>query len=437
MSRGSFRLTFSGTHPLEVVVPWRTTDLVKIRDEFVQHALSGRYPINTLCNAYGISEKTGHKWLTRFKQAGIPGLSDRSHAPHEAPHKISGMVRREILSLREKHPTWGPRKLRVVLQRQLPGISWPAPSTIGEVLRREGCVTPGKRRKRSVGLPMDSGLSVAHSPNDVWTTDFKGEFRLLSGSYCYPLTLQDASSRYLLGTTALSSTATLPVQIAFTRHFQEFGLPLVIRSDNGIPFAIPRAVGRLSKLSVWWIKLGIRPERIEPAHPQQNGQHERMHKTLKDEATRPPSLTLTEQQLRFDRFRREYNDERPHESLNQETPASRYMASPRVFPTSLTAFEYPPHFEQRPVGTNGMIYFRGRRFFLSESLENEIIGLEETDEDLWKLSLGPLVLGTFHPPSNVFIDEVHWTQDVPPLKEDIKTALEALTVEQGSPILPV
>jgi putative transposase len=395
-------------------VPWRTTDLVRIRDEFVQQALSGRYPVTVLCNAYGISEKTGHKWLNRFREEGRPGLSDRSHAPHEAPHKISGTVRREILLLREKHPFWGPRKLRVILARRSPDISWPAASTIGELLRREGCVRPSKRSRGRIGLPIDSTLTVAVAPNDVWTTDFKGEFRLLTGPYCFPLTTQDSSSRHSIGITALSSTATVPVQIVFTRQFEEFGLPLVIRSDNGVPFASPQAIGRLSKLSVWWIRLGIRPERIEPAHPQQNGQHERMHKTLKAEATRPPSSTFTEQQLRFDRFRREYNDERPHESLNQETPASRYTPSPRAFPSRLPDQEYPPHFEVRTVTESGAINFRARRFQLSTTLTTQEIGLEETDEDLWTVSFGPLLLGTYHYPSNTFIDEVRWAQTEPP-----------------------
>jgi putative transposase len=399
-------------------VPWRTTDLVKIRDEFVQQALSGRYPVTVLCNAYGISEKTGHKWLNRFREEGRPGLSDRSHAPHEAPHKISGTVRREILSLREKHPFWGPRKLRVILARRSPDISWPASSTIGELLRREGCVRPSKRSRGSIGLPIDSALTVAVAPNDVWTTDFKGEFRLLTGPYCFPLTTQDSSSRHSIGITALSSIATVPVQIVFRRQFEEFGLPLVIRSDNGVPFASPQAIGRLSKLSVWWIRLGIRPERIEPAHPEQNGQHERMHKTLKAEATRPPSSTFTEQQLRFDRFRREYNDERPHESLNQETPESRYTPSPRAFPSRLPDQVYPPHFEVRTVTESGAINFRSRRCQLSTTLATQEIGLEETDEDLWTVSFGPLLLGTFHYPSNTFIDEVRWAPHEPPQAEE-------------------
>jgi Transposase and inactivated derivatives len=407
---------------------------VSTREEFIREALNHRFPVTALCNAFGISEKTGHKWLARFKEEGRAGLSDRSHAPHESPHKIRDAVRREIISLREQHPTWGPRKLRVILARRSPSIHWPAPSSIGELLRREGHVKASRRSKNNVGLSIDSGLTQARAPNDVWTTDFKGEFRLLTGSYCYPLTAQDASSRYLLGTTALSSTASVPAQIVFARHFEEFGLPLVMRSDNGIPFASPGAIGRLSKLSVWWIRLGIRPERIEPAHPEQNGQHERMHKTLKAEATRPPSPSLTQQQLRFDRFRREYNEERPHESLNQDTPASRYTPSPRAYPSSLPEMDYAPHLEVRTVSTIGLIYFQRCRLHLTRSLAGQPVSLEEIDDDLWTVSFGPLHLGTFHRPSNTFIDEVRWKSTEPPPVED-KTA--GTTTTEGSPILPV
>lgn len=419
-------------------MPWRTTDLVTTREEFVELALSGRHHVAALCNAFGISERTGHKWLNRFKEEGRPGLSDRSHAPHETPHRISSAVRREILGLREKHPTWGPKKLHVVLRRKQPGMSWPAPSTIGELLRREGCIRPARRRSRAVGLPIDSGLTVAHAANDVWTTDFKGEFRLLSGHLCYPLTAQDALSRYVIGTTALGSTAGAPVHIAFTRHFEEFGLPLVIRSDNGVPFASASAIGRLSKLSVWWIRLGIRPERIDLGQPQQNGQLERMHKTLKAEATRPPGSTFSEQQVRFDSFRREYNDERPHEALNQETPLSRYTPSPRTFPSCLPDLEYPRHFEVRTVTESGAINFRTRRFQLSTALTGQEIGLEETGDDIWGINFGPLILGTFHYPSNTFIDEVRWkpnhtTQE----EEEKKPETTATTVTEGLPILPV
>ena len=230
-------------------MPWRTPDLVTIREEFVHQAMSGRHPVAALCNAYGISEKTGHKWLNRFKEEGRPGLSDRSRAPHESPNKISGEVRREILALREEHPTWGAKKLRVVLRRRLPEQQWPAASSIGELLRREGCVQPQRRRNVGTALPIDAGLTVAVSPNDVWSTDFKGQFRLTNGELCYPLTVQDTFSRFLVGITALSSTASLPVEIAFARHFAEYGLPNVIRSDNGVPFASASAIGMPRRLS--------------------------------------------------------------------------------------------------------------------------------------------------------------------------------------------
>lgn len=422
---------------MEDVVPWRTTDLMAIREEFVKQALTGQYPVAALCNAYGISEKTGHKWLNRFKEEGRPGLSDRSHAPHDTPHKMSLEVRREILALRAQHPTWGPKKLKVVLRRRLPEKQWPAASSIGELLRREGCVKLARRKNSAVGLPIDSGLSAARAPNDVWSTDFKGEFRVLSGELCYPLTAQDVLSRYVIGTTALSSTAGVPVQITFTRHFEEYGLPLVIRSDNGVPFASPSAIGRLSRLSVWWIRLGIRPERIEVGQPQQNGTHERMHKTLKAETTRPPGSNLADQQRRFDQFRHEFNSERPHESLDQETPASRYTASPRIFPPRLPEMVYPAHFDVRTVSGSGAINFRSRRFQLSTALTNEEIGLEETDEDMWTVSFGPLMLGTLHYPSSTFIDEVRWKPYEPPPEEKKKPDGKSNNTTEDLPILPV
>jgi transposase InsO family protein len=419
-------------------VPWRTTDLMAIRDEFVKLAMSGQYPVAALCNAYGISEKTGHKWINRFQEEGRPGLADRSHAPHETPHKMSLEVRREVLALRALHPTWGPKKLRVVLRRTAPDKHWPAASSIGELLRREGCVSSArKRRSNAAGLSIDSGLTVAQAPNDVWSTDFKGEFRVLSGEKCYPLTTQDVSSRFVIGTTALSSTAYVPVKIAFTRHFEEYGLPGVIRSDNGVPFASPAALGRLSKLSVWWIRLGIRPERIDLGKPQQNGTHERMHKTLKAETTRPPGSSLTDQQVRFDQFRREFNDVRPHESLGQETPRSCYSSSKRAFPSSLPDIVYPPHFEVKTVSISGALYFRNRRFQLSTVMSNQQIGMEEIDDDMWALSFGPLMLGTIHYPSSTFIEEVRWRDDDPAPEDEKKPDGKTGKLTEDLPILPV
>jgi hypothetical protein len=257
------------------------------------------------------------------------------------------------------------------------------------------------------GAPLDSRLTIAGAPNDVWTTDFKGEFRLAPGPYCYPLTVLDANSRYLLGCTALLSTATVPVKVVFTRLFERFGLPEVIRSDNGIPFASANALARLSALSVWWIRLGIRPERIAPGQPQQNGQHERMHKTLKAEATRPPSASLRDQQTRFDRFRREYNSVRPHEALGQREPSSCYTPSARAFPFRLSALEYPAHVEVRRV-CDGMIAWKGRYLWLTKTLSGEHVSLEETDNDTLTISFGPLALGTYHPPSHIFLPETYW-----------------------------
>lgn len=385
------------------------------RKEFIRLVHQRRHPITELCIAFGISEKTGHKWLSRFAREGVPGLADRSHLPHVPPHQISRVMRREITTLREHHPTWGARKLGAVLARTSPEITWPASSTIGELLRREGLVRPSRRRRSSAGCgaPLDAGLTIATAPNEVWTTDFKGEFRLGPGPYCYPLTVLDAQSRYLLGCTALLSTATVPVQVVFTRLFQRFGVPQVIRSDNGVPFANSLALARLSTLAVWWIRLGIRPERIAPGHPQQNGGHERMHKTLKAEATKPPSATLAQQQVRFDRFRREYNTERPHEALGQQPPASAYTPSPRSFPSRLPDLEYPAHMEIRRVGGNGMIAWRGRHLWLTKSLTGQDVSLEETDTDTWSISFGPLTLGTYHPPSHIFLPESCWKTDHP------------------------
>lgn len=379
------------------------------REEFIRLVHQRRHPITELCIAFGISEKTGHKWLARFHREGVAGLADRSHVPHLAPHQISPRLRRSITALREKHPTWGARKLRAVLARSSPEITWPAPSTIGELLLREGLIhsTRRKRRSTALGAPLDSGLTIARAPNDVWTTDFKGEFRLRPGPYCYPLTVLDAQSRYLLGCRALLSTATVPVKVVFTRLFERFGLPEVIRSDNGVPFASSNALARLSTLSVWWIRLGIRPERIAPGHPQQNGQHERMHKTLKAEATRPPSASLRDQQTRFDRFRREYNSVRPHEALGQREPSSCYTPSARAFPDRLRALEYPAHLEVRRV-SDGMIAWHGRYLWLTKALSGEDVSLEETDDDTWTISFGPLALGTYHPPSHIFLPEIYW-----------------------------
>jgi transposase InsO family protein len=378
------------------------------REEFIRLVHQRRHPITELCIAFGISEKTGHKWLARFAREGVAGLGDRSHVPHAPPHQLSAAVHAAIVKLRLQHATWGPRKLRAVLMRSHPELTWPATSTIGEVLRRECLVRAPRPRRAGAGSPLDAGLTIASAPNEVWTVDFKGEFRLGPGPYCFPLTVMDAQSRFLLGCTALLSTATTPTQVVFTRLFQRYGMPQVIRSDNGVPFATALALGRLSTLAVWWIRLGIRPERIAVGQPQQNGSHERMHKTLKAEATQPPSSTLAQQQQRFNRFRREYNMDRPHEALHQRTPASCYTPSGRPFPPQLPPLEYPSHLEVRRVGSNGMTVWRGREFWLTKALAGQDISLEEIATDLLTVVFGPLRLGTYHPPTNSFLPELCW-----------------------------
>lgn len=390
-------------------MPWRTSTPMSQREEFIRLVHERRHPITELCVAFGISEKTGHKWLARFRQEGVPGLTDRSHVPHAPPHQLTAAVQAAIIKLRLRHPTWGPRKLRAALQQGEPAITWPATSTIGELLRRECLVRAPRTRRPGAGSPLDAGLTVASAPNEVWTVDFKGEFRLGPGPYCYPLTVMDAQSRFLVGCTALLSTASTPTQVVFTRLFERYGLPQVIRSDNGVPFAAALALGRLSPLAVWWIRLGIRPERITVGHPEQNGAHERMHRTLKAETTRPPSPTLPQQQRRFDRFQREYNVERPHEALQLRTPASCYTASTRAFPSRLPPLIYAAHLEVRRVGSNGMAIWRGRRFFLTETLAGQDISFTESDNDLWTVTFGPLVLGTYYPPTNSFLGAPYWS----------------------------
>jgi transposase InsO family protein len=394
-------------------VPWNTATPMSLRHEFVRVAYQGRHPITELCLAFGISEKTGHKWLARFASEGVAGLADRSHAPHTRPHQLAPPLVTGILALRATHPTWGPRKLRAALVATQPDLPWPATSTIGALLKRRGLV---RRARRPGGgparwAPLDQPLTVAHAPNDVWTTDFKGEFRLRSGPYCYPLTVLDAHSRFLLGCTALNSTATTPAQVVFTRLFQTYGVPRVIRSDNGVPFASPLALSRLSTLAVWWIRLGIRPERIAPGAPQQNGAHERLHKTLKAETTKPPALTAVEQQTRFNHFRREYNNERPHEAVDLRPPASRYHPSPRRFPRRLPPLEYPPTAEIRRVTAGGTIKWHSMNVWLTAVLAGQDVALEPTTSEAWRISFGSLVLGTLNANERRFTPESYWKLD--------------------------
>jgi putative transposase len=364
---------------------------------FVREALRREQTITTLCRAYGISRKTGYQVLGRYRTAGEPGLVPRSRAPHHSPQAVRPAVQAAILALRTAHPTWGPRKLQARLRRAHPAESWPAASSIGALLQRMGrsCPRPAQRRGHPLAGP-PGPLTASEAPNDVWTIDFKGWFCTQDGERCDPLTLVDDMSRYLLRCVALRGGTAAQVQPWVERAFREYGLPAVLRSDNGTPFAMARGLVRLSRLAVWWLKLGIRPEQIEPARPDQNARHERLHRTLKEETASPPRRTRCAQQRAFDRFRGLYNHERPHEALAQQPPASLYTPSPRPYPARVASPEYGPPAVVRRVRGDGDIKWRGTHVFLSQALAGEPVGLEEVADGCWRVSFGPLSLGCLH-----------------------------------------
>lgn len=312
-------------------MPWQEVVTVELRQQFVQDALRRVVPVTELCRAYGISRKTGYKFLGRYHALGAVGLTDQSRRPHRSPTALDPVLLQRLLEAHERHPYWGPRKLLRLVGQRWPEAPWPVRSTVARCFQHLGPVT-ARRRVRRPGAagpprtPMDA-------PNAIWTTDYKGQFKLGNGQYCFPLTVADGYSRLLLACQALTRTRLVEARPVFERLVRTYGLPQRIRSDNGVPFAT-QALGRLSALAVWWIRLGILPDLIEPGAPQQNGRHERMHLTLKRECTRPPRATRADQQRCFDRWRQEYNTLRPHEALDDATPASRYTPRPaRIRPS--------------------------------------------------------------------------------------------------------
>jgi transposase InsO family protein len=373
-------------------MPWSEVTAMDERLQFVADARRGGEEMSELCRRYGISRKTGYKWLARYDAEGAACFRERSHRPRTCPHASAPDAVDALCELRRRHPTWGPKKLLTILAQRRPALVLPAPSTAAALLKRAGLVT-SRTRRRTPGHP-GRPTAPMDAPNAVWTADFKGEFKTRDGIYCYPLTVADGYSRYLLACRALPSTSTAGARPVFERLFRAYGLPARIRSDNGTPFA-SIALGRLSQLSVWWIRLGILPDLIEPSSPQQNGRHERMHRTLKAEATRPPESHLRAQQRRFDAFRTEYNDERPHEALAQTTPARSYTSSPRPYPARLPALEYPLHCEVRRVSRNGGIRWHNHWVNVSHVLAEEYVAFEEVDDGIWSVAFGPLVLGRF------------------------------------------
>lgn len=371
-------------------MPWRETCVMEERMKFVCEYLNGAGSISSLCRAYGVSRKTGYKWLGRYRSDGICGLEERSRAPHRHPQAVAEEVAVAVLSVRRRHKSWGPRKVRAWLMDRHPGMCWPAASTIGTLFDRAGLTVPRRRRHRVP--PHTSPLAHCAAPNDVWTVDFKGWFKTGDGMRCDPLTLQDADSRYLLRCRVLERLTCDLVWPQFDVAFRAYGLPRAVRSDNGAPFA-SRAVGGLSRFAVRLIKAGVVPERIAPGKPQQNGRHERMHLTLKQETASPPARSLAAQQRRFDGFLRDYNEERPHEALGQSPPARHYEPSPRRYSGRLRAPDYAPPCQVRRVRSNGEIKWRGQLIFISEVLTGEPVGLAETDEGRWIVKFGPVELG--------------------------------------------
>jgi putative transposase len=371
-------------------MPWRQTSPMDQKTQLIADYLRDRLSVTELCTLYGVSRKTAYKWIDRYLTHGPQGLEERCRRPSTSPRHTPEHVVAAILEARRRHPSWGAKKLVSILSTRHPRWPWPARSTVCDILRRHNLV-PRRRKRRAIGHP---GKPTSHiiAANEVWSADFKGPFKTGDGRYCYPLTITAGYSRFLLGCEALSSTRVQEAKPVFTRVFKEFGLPQRIRTDNGVPFAT-NTLARLSQLSAWWVRLGILPELIEPGKPQQNGRHERMHRTLKAETTRPPGANIRAQQRPFNHFREEFNHERPHEALDMHTPAAYYEPSPRKMPNKLPPLEYPDRFEVRYVSANGGIRWNHQWVNVSHTCVGEYVGLEEIDDGVWNVYFGPLKLG--------------------------------------------
>jgi transposase InsO family protein len=370
-------------------MPWRECSAMEERLRFVARLLDGE-AMSDVCRSFGISRKTGYKIFDRYKEHGLEALSDRSRRPVRYANQLPAQVESLIVRLKQDKPHWGARKLRELLVRRLAGdVRVPARSTIHAVLDRHGLVKRmGRKRQRASGTPLSEGAV----PNDLWCADFKGEFKLGNGRYCYPLTVTDHASRYLLMCEALESVREELAVTAFQRLFCERGLPNAIRTDNGVPFASPNGLYGLSRLSVWWLRLGIGIERIKPGHPQQNGRHERMHLTLKKEATRPPGMNSLQQQARFDGFLEEFNVERPHQALAMKRPADIYTSSKRPY-DGLPDLTYPFHDRDILVTACGRICMHRKKINISTVLAGQSLGIKEVDEGIWLVSFMRYDLG--------------------------------------------
>jgi transposase InsO family protein len=370
-------------------MPWKDCSVMDERLRFVARLLDGE-AMSDVCRAFGISRKTGYKIFDRYKEHGLEALTDRSRRPVRYANQLPPQVEGLIVSAKQEKPHWGAKKIRELLVRRLRSeVRVPATSTIHAVLCRHGLVKAlGRPRHRATGTPLSPGAA----PNDLWCADFKGEFKLGNGRYCYPLTVTDQASRFLLLCEALDSVREDTAITAFTQLFHERGLPAAIRSDNGVPFASPNALFNLSRLAVWWLRLGITIERIKPGHPQQNGRHERMHLTLKKEATRPPGMNSLQQQARFDAFAAEFNTERPHEALAMKCPADLYTPSRRPY-AGLPDVSYPLHDRDVLVTACGRICLHRKKINISTVFAGQRLGIKEVDDGIWIVSFMRYDLG--------------------------------------------
>ena len=379
-------------------MPWKATCAMDERMRFVSACVENELSMTELCRQFGISRETGYKWLHRYEAVGFAGLTEQSRSPSTHPNATAESVLDALREIRAQRPTYGPKKLLIVFRRRHPKMLAPAPSTVGAFLKREGLVVPRRRVRRVVG--QHGMLTLPEECNAGWATDFKGQFRLGDRRYCYPLTLQDSFSRFLLRCQALARPTFESVRPVYEAAFREFGLPDAIRSDNGPPFASATFSG-LTKISAWWLTLGIRLERIRPGCPQENGRLERFHRTLKQETALPPRRSLRAQQNAFAAFTTEYNEHRPHEALGQKTPASVYTTSRRSFPAKPPEPQYPGHWDLRRVDTNGQLLFGGYRLNISKALIGHRIALEEIADDRWRLHFFNMTLGVFDKPTGM------------------------------------
>lgn len=382
-------------------MPWKVSNPMSERIQFVARLVKGDR-MTDVCRDFGVSRKTGYKIWQRYQQEGLDGFGDRSRRPLSVPHETPRTTVGRVLELRKQHPTWGPKKLKQRLETLCPDLAVPAVSTIGEILKREGLVKSRARRRRA--SPTPTLLSPGKAPNDLWAMDFKGEFKLGNGKYCYPLTITDDRTRFVLCCHALSSTKGQPTQAALIETFRQYGLPTRIRSDNGSPFASTGRLG-VTQLSVWLMRLGIELERTEPGSPQQNGRHERMHRTLKADC--PKKQNMLAQQEAFDDFCTVFNEERPHEALGFHTPSKLYVKSSRAFPEQLPLLEYAGHQLVRRVYGNGHALVPGRHdkdFYVGAAFAQQTIGLNQLTPQTWEVDFMGFNLGLLDIQTNKLID---------------------------------